>query len=148
MANWCNKTNTLSIIDCIFFLLKADDTRKWRSELNNLGKRIGIMTSEEIKNENESVNKIKSEAPLDPRIVKSLDFQRSNTFLDHKMQTGRKKTVQDNSRDEQARTGRFNESRYYNMKKGAASRLKTNASTSKNKVILCAEEEEREMFVS
>ena len=100
-----------------------------------------------MNNENEHLNKIKTDV-LDPRIVKSLDFQRSNTYYGSKLTSnGRKKPFDE--RDDRARTGRFNETARCNtVKKGSTSRVKTTANTSKSKFILCAEEEDREMWVS
>lgn len=135
--------------------------------MNNLAKKVGILTNEEV--ETEPVVKPKNDQikieSLEIRNVQSLEFQRSTTqgtsnFSNNQnksQNTGihRKKGNQDENvlKEERVKTGRFNESRgsALGTRKLASSRLRSslNFSANKNgKVILCIEEAEREMWVS
>jgi len=148
----------------------ADDTKRWRSELNNLAKKVGILTSEEadsdltLQNSTGQARKQNDQIKIDSleiKNVKSLEFQRANTMVNMSVNTNkpnagitRKKLVQDEiglAKEERIKTGRFNEPRgsALGTRKSTSSRLRTslNLNPNKSKFILCTEESEREMWV-
>ncbi len=148
----------------------ADDTKRWRSELNNLAKKVGILTSEEadsdltLQNSTGQARKQNDQIKIDSleiKNVKSLEFQRANTMVNSSVNTNkpnagitRKKLVQDEiglAKEERIKTGRFNEPRgsALGTRKSTSSRLRTslNLNPNKSKFILCTEESEREMWV-
>jgi hypothetical protein len=131
--------------------LTADDTKKWRFELNKLGKKIGIMTSEEIKAETEKIKKDNEKKSVYSQMPKTSGLYRSffQTSVDLSPNRKNQINVSDINLDTAAcrsKTGRFNEnSRNLVTKKY----MHTKGSyMQNNKYILCDEESEREMWVS
>ena len=142
-------------LSLICFDSLADDTKKWREELNDLGKMIGILTNDEMKSEadKESIKSISissDKIPLDTK--KTLRGLESIDELNNYNNNMRSSTTKVNAAkkpihfDEESRskTGRFNESRRNTSRKSSRS----NKPKSKGKFILCVEESEREMWVS
>jgi len=138
--------------------------------LNNLAKKVGILTSEEadsdltLQNSTGQARKQNDQIKIDSleiKNVKSLEFQRANTMVNMSVNTNkpnagitRKKLVQDEiglAKEERIKTGRFNEPRgsALGTRKSTSSRLRTslNLNPNKSKFILCTEESEREMWV-
>ena len=132
----------------------ADDTKKWRFELNKLGKKIGIMTLEEIKAETEKIKKDyekKSGHHQAPKTANGLYRNFCQTSVD--LTPNRKSTnlnVSDINLDTascRSKTGRFNEnSRSLVVTKKHM--LTKGSHMHSNKYIVCDEESEREMWVS
>ena len=114
---------------------------RWRRELNSLGKQIGIMTSDEIKNETfrlsnvigeKSERKKASFAPTE--LPKTSGFQRSisNLMMDATGETTKKNPEELSTR---VKTGRFNESRTRQTSSKAYRNHRIYSST--NKYIMC-----------
>ena len=151
--SWYSKNSKIDFnIYHIFYDWLADDTKKWREELNDLAKMIGILTNDEMKSEadKESTKSVPTEKiPLDTKKtlrglesideINNINNMRSSTT---KVNTTKKQIHFDE--EMRSKTGRFNESRRNTSRKSSRS----NKTKSKGKFILCVEESEREMWVS
>jgi len=119
------------------------DTNNWQLELNNLGKMIGIMTTDEIKSETNRLTEIR----------KLNDFE-SNKFtrsfvMPKRPSSPHLRTSQDKLNfDINDESKRFNETRTSATRTNRSTSKYTPSSSSANsKFILCNDESDREMWL-
>ncbi len=71
----------------MFFL--ADDTNKWRVELNHLASSVGLMTSDELKSATERLQKEKKSFPATPKLKSSHSVDVKPATSEYSRETGR-----------------------------------------------------------